>query len=119
MNSIDIHQFSDSVSCDGDLVVQHGRRRSTRRRVVGAALTAAFLFGGLAGVNVIGGAGEASAKPMERERVRYCAKLQRDVDFTKRAFITAYDKYGPQDRLTIQAASNYERAESRLAGSGC
>ncbi|MCV7363111.1 hypothetical protein H7K19_16365 [Mycolicibacterium neworleansense] len=82
-------------------------------------MTATVLFGAVPGVGVIGFAGEASAKPMQRDHAKYCAKLKSDVEYTRKAFIAAYDKYGPQDRLTMQAASNYDRAESRLAGAGC
>jgi hypothetical protein len=84
-------------------------------QIAGKAIAAVALSGALAGL----GAGVAEAKPMERDHARYCAKVWSDFDFTEKAFKHAYDKYGKDDVLTRQAASNYSRASSKLASSGC
>lgn len=85
------------------------------RTIAGKVIAAAALAGALTGL----GAAVAEAKPMERDHARYCAKVWSDFDFTEKAFKNAYDKYGPNDALTRQAASNYSRASSKLSSSGC
>ncbi|MCW4355215.1 hypothetical protein ONR57_18075 [Hoyosella sp. YIM 151337] len=85
--------------------------RSSLRKTI----TAIALAGALASL----GAGAAQAAPMERDHARYCAKVWSDYDYTAKTFVTTYDKYGPNDVLTRQAASNYERAYNTLVNSGC
>lgn len=85
--------------------------RATARRAA-AAVALSLALAGL-------GSGMADAKPMERDHAKYCAKIWHDYDFTAKAFKNAYDKWGPNDVLTLQAASNYERAYNKLTGSGC
>lgn len=79
------------------------------------AVAAFALAGTLAGV----GAGVAEARPMERDNKKYCTKIISDYNFTRNAYLDAYNKYGANDRLTLQAASNYERANDAFATSGC
>lgn len=85
------------------------------RAIAGRAVVAVAVSGALAGLGV----GMAEAKPMERDHARYCAKVWSDYDYTAKAFTTAYDKWGPSNALTLQAASNYERAYNKLTSSGC
>ena len=79
------------------------------------AVAAAVLAGALVGL----GAGVAEAKPMERDHKKYCTKVIHDYNFTRKAYLDAAHRYGYEDRLTIQAASNYERANDIYATSGC
>lgn len=85
------------------------------RAFTGRAIAVVALSAALAGLGV----GIADAKPMERDHAKYCAKLVNDEEFTRKAFLNAYNKYGPNDVLTRQAASNYDRADRKLASSGC
>lgn len=78
-------------------------------------VAAALLAGAVLGL----GAGMAEAKPMERDNKKYCVKIIDAYVFTQGAWRDAYKKYGPEDRLTIQAASNYERATDAYMTSGC
>jgi len=79
------------------------------------AIAAVVLAGALAGL----GAGVAEARPMERDNKKYCTKVISDYNFTRNAYLDAYNKYGSNDRITLQAASNYERANDVFASSGC
>lgn len=79
------------------------------------SMAAVALSGALIGL----GGGEAEAKPMERENQRYCAKIVRDYETTGRIYRDYHNRYGPNDALTIQAASNHYRAANAFASSPC
>lgn len=79
------------------------------------AIAAVTVAGALAGL----GAGVAEARPMERDNKRYCAKIISDYEFTAKAYMDALNKYGRDDRLTLQAASNAERAANAFVSSPC
>jgi hypothetical protein len=86
-----------------------------KHSLLNRAVATAALAVALAGL----GTGVAEAKPMERDHKRYCTKVIQDYNFTRKAYLHAHQTYGPEDRLTIQAASNYERANDVYATSGC
>ncbi len=79
------------------------------------AITAVALAGALAGL----GAGVADAKPMERDHKKYCAKIYSDMERTGAIWVDARSRYGSDDRLTLQARSNYDRAVNAVVGSSC
>ncbi|QZT65863.1 hypothetical protein JN085_29100 [Mycolicibacterium austroafricanum] len=79
------------------------------------AFTAVALWVALAGL----GAGVAEGKPMERHHAKYCAKIISDYKVTWRIYGEYLSKYGPDDALTIQAYSNYDRAAEAHMNSGC
>ncbi|OBB74975.1 hypothetical protein [Mycobacterium sp. 852014-52144_SCH5372336] len=84
-------------------------------RSIGMSMAAIALCGAVAGL----GAGVADAKPMEREHQRYCAKIVKDYETTGRIYRDYHKRYGPNDALTIQAASNHSRAADAWVSADC
>lgn len=87
-----------------------------KTRAIGrVSLAAVALSGALVGL----GAGVANAKPMEREHQKYCAKIVKDYETTRRIYRDYHSRYGPNDALTIQAASNHNRAAEAWVNADC
>jgi hypothetical protein len=93
------------------------KNHAFKRAAVAAALTASAL--GAVGSFAVMTAGAADAKPMERDNKRYCAKVNSDLERTGALYMDALSKYGKDDRLTLQAASNLERAENAWVAASC
>ncbi|HEY9264782.1 MAG TPA: hypothetical protein VIQ11_09275 [Mycobacterium sp.] len=88
------------------------------KRVAGAAALTASALGAMGSFAVLT-ASAADAKPMEHDNKRYCAKINSDLERTGALYMDALSKYGRDDRLTLQAASNLERAENAWVASSC
>ncbi|MFN0027520.1 MAG: hypothetical protein ACKV2O_10125 [Acidimicrobiales bacterium] len=84
-------------------------------RVTKKAIAAAVLSGSITGL----GAGVAEAAPMERDHKKYCAKINSDMDITGRIYIDYRTRFGSDNRLTLQAASNFDRAVDAFMASSC
>lgn len=93
------------------------KNHACKRVAAAAALTASAL--GAMGSFAVLTASAADAKPMEHDNKRYCAKINSDLERTGALYMDALSKYGRDDRLTLQAASNLERAENAWVASSC
>jgi hypothetical protein len=78
----------------------------------------ALLFG-LVGVGAAGSATEASAKPMERDRTRYCAPYVAEYDRAFRLFVVAETEFGYNHPTTQAKRQQFYRAKLDKNMVGC